>query len=486
MLTLPHLVRHTQPLPLWGRERLLAWTARATNAHGHANLMAQAGWRSAQLALALHPHAQRIWVACGTGHNGQDGWYAAHHLAQWGRQVTVTALGPAPAGLDLSQLEIGSEAPSHWELGIDALFGLGLNRPLTPDHPAFELLMVMHRSPSPLLHLDLPSGLCPSTGTWLGPPVRPAAGPRATLALLGLSLGLWTHQGRDFAGSVWLSTLDSSHPAPKPDATLLGEPPPRLRPHHSHKGAFGRVWVLGGGAGMRGAATLAARSALTHGAGLVLWHDPTSHTPDSLPWACAAIQTRQQPPDTWRAHEVAIVGCGAGQVDARIWSSVWANAPQLVLDADALNALAQDPALVEVVQKRKSRPMQTVMTPHPLEAARLLGISTEVIQRDRPQAAAQLAQRFGCTVVLKGSGTVLASPTGALSVNPTGNARLATAGSGDVLAGYVGALLAQGLSSDEAAQEAVFAMGRMAETADTDTVLTADQQALGEASDLTA
>jgi NAD(P)H-hydrate repair Nnr-like enzyme with NAD(P)H-hydrate dehydratase domain len=123
--------------------------------------------------------------------------------------------------------------------------------------------------------------------------------------------------------------------------------------------------------------------------------------------------------------------------------------------------------------------METVMTPHPLEAARLLGVTTAAIQGNRPLAASHLAQRFGCVVVLKGSGTVLATPTGALSVNPTGNARLATAGSGDVLAGYVGALLAQGLSGHEAAQEAVFQLGQMAQATDDAIALTADQQALG-------
>jgi hydroxyethylthiazole kinase-like uncharacterized protein yjeF len=198
-----------------------------------------------------------------------------------------------------------------------------------------------------------------------------------------------------------------------------------------------------------------------------------------MPWSCAAIQTRQQLPDAWAAHDVAIVGCGAGHVASRIWSSVWASVPQLVLDADGLNALALDPDLVAVVQQRQCRPMETVMTPHPLEAARLLGVTTAAIQGNRPLAASHLAQRFGCVVVLKGSGTVLATPTGALSVNPTGNARLATAGSGDVLAGYVGALLAQGLSGHEAAQEAVFQLGQMAQATDDAIALTADQQALG-------
>jgi hydroxyethylthiazole kinase-like uncharacterized protein yjeF len=235
-------------------------------------------------------------------------------------------------------------------------------------------------------------------------------------------------------------------------------PSPRL--HASHKGSYGDVAVIGGAPGMAGAALLAARAALHHGAGRVFVGllDPAAPSLDA-----------QQPDLMLRAWESLdlsgmAVACGCGGGDAvraalprvlRAWAAV--------LDADALNTVAADPQLQAGLQARGRRGGSTVLTPHPLEAARLLGTDTASVQQDRLQAARSLAARFGCVVVLKGSGTVIASPDGELRVNPTGNARLAIAGTGDVLAGMIAARLARGGDAATAAAAAVYLHGLAAD-----------------------
>ena len=169
-----------------------------------------------------------------------------------------------------------------------------------------------------------------------------------------------------------------------------------------------------------------------------------------------------------------VCGCGGGEAVASVLPEVLLRAQQLVLDADALNTIAADSALQSAVHARAARGQSTVLTPHPLEAARLLGTDTARVQADRLAAAQKLAERFACVAVLKGSGSVVAAPGQAPCINPTGNARLATAGTGDVLAGMVGARLAAGAGAWQAATSAVFAHGWTADQWPTGQVLTAD------------
>jgi len=333
----------------------------------------------------------------------------------------------------------------------------------------------MRLNPAPLLCVDVPSGLHPGTGVWLGPPetlVRPADATH-TLSLLTLKTGLYTGSGRDAAGQVWLDTLGPAADPASACATLLGPPASPQPAHSTHKGHQGTVWVIGGDRGMSGAAWLAGQSALRRGAGKVYVQLLAAEdAPLSRP---LALMTAREAPADVRDLTV-VAGCGGGQAIAAAlprWLSI---APRLVLDADALNAIASDSSLQNLLRQRAARQRPTVITPHPLEAARLLGCRSTDIQADRLQAARQLAQWGQCVAVLKGSGSVVTDASGRMAINPSGNHRLATAGSGDVLAGWIAARLAHGDSAWDAACGAVYQHGLQAEQHPGSEPLIADDQ----------
>lgn len=440
-------------------------------------LMQRAGLAVARLAAAVAPHARRIWVAAGPGNNGGDGLVAALHLHRWGRQVGVSLLGdPARLPADARDawqraqaagLAISPSLPDTVaaDLCLDALLGLGATR--APEGAIAAAIAALNAQRAPVLAVDLPSGLGADTGTVAG---AQAVRARHTLSLLSLKPGLFTAAGRDHAGRVWLDTLGVD-PAGQPASAWLGGPARAKARHHAqHKGSFGDVIVLGGAAGMGGAALLAARAALTAGAGRVLLArlggdalaiDP--QRPELMPREPAPLLQ----PETL-ARATVVCGCGGGDAVAAVLPAVLAHAGCLVLDADALNAVAADAALQRLLAAR-SRP--SVITPHPLEAARLLGITTAAVQADRLACASRLARQSNAVVVLKGSGSVIAAPGSAPTLNPTGNARLGTAGSGDVLAGWLaGAWSASDSPSlagaRAAAEAAVWLHGRAAEVAD--------------------
>lgn len=459
-------------------------------------LMQRAGLAVARLARALAPHARTVWIACGPGNNGGDGLEAAMHLRQQGVPVVVTWLGmPESAPADALQswqraqdagVQFAHEAPAGLgphDLCIDALLGIGLapgdSRP-PPQGPLLALLQQLRASPAPLLAVDLPSGLQGDTGQF-APGFAPVAdagtpAPRHTLSLLTLKPGLFTGAGRDAAGTVWLDELDCGAAGQSASAWLAGAPAPRPRAHASHKGSYGDVAVVGGeglqarGLGMGGAALLAASAALHGGAGRVLVAllggtlDLDVRQPELMFRHVDALQLEQL---------TVVCGCGGGEAVRAVLPQVLALAPRLVLDADALNAIAGDATLAQALGDRARRAQATVLTPHPLEAARLLGTDTASVQAHRLAAAQQLAQRFGCVVVLKGSGSVVAAPGRVPCINPTGNALLATAGTGDVLAGLVGARWAAGLDAWSAATEAAYDHGQAADAWPAGSALTA-------------
>ncbi len=481
-----HRIRPDQPHPLHdtaATRRIEQAAAARLPPH---TLMQRAGLAVARLARALAPHARTIWIACGPGNNGGDGLEAAMHLRQLGLPVTVTWLGvPESAPEDALQswqraqgagVQFASEAPAGLgphDLCIDALLGLGLapggSRP--PSQRLLALLQQLRGSPAPVLAVDLPTGLQGDTGQYapgFAPPANPTfASPRHTLSLLTLKPGLFTGSGRDAAGTVWLDSLGCSAPDEPSCAWLAAPPAPPERTHASHKGSYGDVAMVGGegmrarGMGMTGAALLAASAALHGGAGrvLVALLDGASRELDV-----------QQPElmfrhvDALQLEQLTVVcGCGGGEAVRAVLPRVLALAPRLVLDADALNAIATDATLAQALADRAPKAQATVLTPHPLEAARLLGTDTASVQAHRLAEAQQLAQRFGCIAVLKGSGSVIAAPGQPPCINPTGNALLATAGTGDVLAGLIGARWAAGLAPWNAAAEAVHAHGRAAD-----------------------
>ena len=458
--------------PLVGAARTRALETQAMAALPPHTLMARAGLAVAQWAQALYPHTRHIWVACGPGNNGGDGLVAAGHLAKWaqvsGAQVSVSWQGdatllPADAAWALkAALSAGwrwvEDPPDDCDCAIDALLGLGA-RAQTPSAMG-PWLKALRQATFPVLCVDLPSGLNPDTGSLDNPSL--SRGPRHTLSLLTLKPGLFTAHGRDTAGEVWLDDLGCTQPD-TPDA-WLGIAPPAIatvRPHSSHKGSQGDVLVLGGqglhvnGAGMTGAAVLAARAALHGGAGRVYLVPLEATDRTSLSWDPEAPElmvraTHQLTPE-WLETTTVVCGCGGGEAVAAWLPLVLAHSRMLVLDADALNHVAASPALQQALRARAlARGCgATAITPHPLEAARLLGVGTHDVQSDRLAAAQQLAERLNVICVLKGSGSVVAMSGHTPVINPTGNARLATAGTGDVLAGLLGASLATSQPDDE-------------------------------------
>ncbi len=458
-------------------------------------LMQRAGLATARLARALAPHARAAWIVCGPGNNGGDGLEAAAHLQRAGLRVTVTWLGsearlPPDAQHSFQRARsagvVFADTPSipltAADICVDALLGIGLapgDAARPPPAHWLALLAQLRAGPACLLCVDLPSGLQTDTGAWAAgfAPDAPTQAACHTLSLLTLKPGLFTAHGRDAAGTVWLDTLDALADEALASAWLTGLPPAAHRMHASHKGSYGDVAVVGGeglarrGMGMEGAALLAAGAALRAGAGRVLLALLDGAALPAALWAPELMQRRFEVLDLETL--TVVCGCGGGEAVPEVLPAVLARAARLVLDADALNAVASSAALQTALAKRAALRQGTILTPHPLEAARLLGCSAQAVQADRLAAAQSLAERFGCVCVLKGSGSVVAGPGRVPTINPTGNARLATAGTGDVLAGMLGAHWAEGKESFAAACSAVYQHGRLADRWPADQALVA-------------
>jgi ADP-dependent NAD(P)H-hydrate dehydratase / NAD(P)H-hydrate epimerase len=482
------LPTHRWPLHSAAASRALEQAAQA--ALPPHTLMQRAAVALARWVRALYPHARHIWVLAGPGNNGGDGLLAAALWHQWAHserlldiRITVTWTGsedhlPPDAAYALAMarqagVTFQREAPEHFDVAVDALLGLGSRTDIPADLAPW--LSLLRHTAQPVLQVDLPSGLSPDTGNWFGQSRLPAGqadqppGPRHTLSLLTLKPGLFTGLGRDLAGDIWWDDLDVAASAQHlPTAWLqtrhLDAAGSAMRAHASHKGSHGDVLVLGGqgllaggdqpGSAMVGAALLAGRAALHAGAGRVfvglLDNGAQALDPQQpeLMFRSVARWLADPAASFGAAGSAVVCGCGGGTaVDAAL-PQVLAHSTVLVLDADALNAVARRTELQEMLtsrgKPRGSHPAWhlTVLTPHPLEAARLLGWSTEDVQADRLAAAQALADRYHAVVVLKGSGSVVAAPGMLPVLNGTGNARLATGGTGDVLAGLLGARLA--------------------------------------------
>ena len=445
-------------------------------------LMQRAGLSVARLALAVAPHARTVWVACGPGNNGGDGLEAAMHLQHWGKQVVVTCLGtvgtsPADAALSHQRardagVQFADAPPAQFELCIDALLGIGASSAARASEGRMaQWMAAINAGSAPVLAVDVPTGLNADTGH-CGPLCVKA---QFTLSLLTLKPGVFTGQGRDACGQVWLDDLVDNVGTPSPPhpplsphpptAWLAGAPAVQPRAHASHKGSYGDVAVIGGAPGMTGAALLAASAALHFGAGRVfvaLLDGGTMAVDPEHP----ELMFRSVDALDLKAMTI-VCGCGGGDAVRHPLAKVLSMATHAVIDADALNAIANDSQLQALLRARAARQAHTVLTPHPLEAARLLGTTAAAVQQDRLAAARQLSERFCCTVVLKGSGTVIGTPGLPLVINPTGNAALATAGTGDVLAGMIGARLARaqrnGLTAHRTACDAVYLHGKAAD-----------------------
>ena len=480
-------------LPLWNAQssKLIEQAALATPQHP--SLMQRAGHTAARLAFAIAPHARQAWVLCGPGNNGGDGLEAAHALAQRGLTVWVHWLGKAEhcSPDTLLAWQQARQAPLHWlevhhtptlsadDVVIDALLGLGQRaQSTTTASPVQQLLHSSYGSPAHSLAIDIPTGLDTDHGIWhpnCRPPDTWVPSSRHTLSLLTLKPGLFTGDGRDACGDIWWETLNCDnalqlHPA---TAWLNAAPAPTQRPHNSHKGSFGDVLVIGGAPGMTGAAILAASTALHHGAGRTLLHLLDTAPPSICGTLPDVMQASTSSTHAHLAHATVVCGCGGGTAIAPWLAEALTLTPQLVLDADALNTLAHQPALRASLQTRRARGQHTILTPHPLEAARLLGCTTAEVQAQRLVAAQTLADQLQSTIVLKGSGSIIASPGHTPHINPTGNARLAIGGTGDVLAGLAAARWRPGTDSHSVACHATWEHGALADQWPTQQALTA-------------
>jgi hydroxyethylthiazole kinase-like uncharacterized protein yjeF len=424
-------------------------------------LMHRAGAAAWRYLLQHWPQAQRIVVACGPGNNGGDGYVLARHALEAGRDVRVLhSRDHGPRGVLARRafaafVEAGGSAAMvdaelpDCDLVVDAIFGIGFEG--RADDATTALFAAIVASGAPVLSLDVPSGVDASSGDVAGAALHASR----TLQFLGHHAGLATGAALDHVGALDMAPLDlpeADFHGVQPVAWRLREAalgallPKRART--AHKGGSGHVLVAGGDHGTGGAVLLAAAAALRAGAGLVSVATRGAHVAPLLartPEAMAhAVEDPAQLGPLVSVADVCAVGPGLGRDDwgAGLLRAALAGARSLVVDADALNLLAGSP---------RSLPSTTVLTPHPGEAARLLGRTVREIQRNRIAAAHALRTRFGCVVVLKGAGTVVAAPGAQTWVIDAGNPGMAVGGMGDALTGVIAALRAQGLPAPEAA-----------------------------------
>jgi NAD(P)H-hydrate epimerase len=423
---------------------------------------ARATWRA---LVRQWPTASELTVVTGHGNNAGDGYLVAVLARRAGWSVRVLAAGDpqllrgdaasAHAEAVSENLFIGAWSAQSELRGIvlDALLGTGLTGDVR--EPYASVIAAINASGLPVVTVDIPSGLCADTGRILGCAVRADL----TVTFIGLKLGMFTGDAADVVGELVFNDLHADphllYGAPTSAFRLSAGnlPYPASRAPTSHKGKFGHVLLIGGDHGLGGAILLSAQSALRSGAGMVSVATRGEHVPAALARIPEAMvlgtSSANQLMELLQKVSVLVVGPGLGQAAwGRSLLSVAANAPlPQVWDADALNMLAEE---------RVHLPKNCVITPHPGEAARLLGLSTAQVQADRPAAAHALSKKYTAVVVLKGAGSLIASPEGRLAVCHQGHPAMATAGLGDVLAGLLGALLAQGMAAFDAACLAVW------------------------------
>ena len=430
--------------------------------HGIAGyeLMQRAGLALFKRLMSRYPEARSLAVCCGAGNNAGDGYVVARLALQQGLGVRLIALSdPNRLSGDAAQaardfLHNGGEVLDAavdlegCDVIVDALLGTGLDREVQGEY--LEWIERMNESRSPVIAVDIPSGLNADTGM----PMNVAVRADLTVSFIGQKRGLHTGMAADYVGELVFDTLaapDAVYASVPPDAAMLHESqladalPPRLA--STHKGKLGHVLVAGSDFNMPGAVLLAAKAALMTGSGLVSVATRCDHAfamAGSLPeamWANGEDFDRLD--QLLKRADVVALGPGLGDSEwsLKLWHRLANCDLPIVLDADGLNHLTQAP--------RQCR--DWVLTPHPGEAARLLKCSVAEIQQDRFAAVRALAGQYCAVVVLKGAGSLIASSAGDVRVCPYGNPAMATAGMGDALTGIIASLLGQGLDAFDAA-----------------------------------
>jgi len=396
-------------------------------------LMERAGAAAAELAASLLPDTGKdVLVLAGPGSNGGDAKVVARLLKERFFRISL-----------INKIE---EIPKniHWNLIVDGLFGIGISRPI--DGAYAKLVEYVNAQTCPVLALDIPSGLNSDTGQILGCAVRATH----TITFIGLKPGQLTLDGPDYCGQLSVADLQIDQSSVRAGG-WIAEPALfrtilKPRPKNFHKGMAGSLAVIGGAAGMAGAALLAGRAALKLGAGRVYAGllEPLTVDTDAL-----ELMLRHPDDVLGLDLDAIVIGPGLGQSERAetLLGAVLASDLPCVLDADALNLIAENEDLRKGCARRTA---DTLLTPHPAEAARLLADTTARVQADRLKAARALSANLNAHVVLKGNGSIIAARDGQWFINTSGNPGMASAGMGDVLSGMLGALLAQKYSGETA------------------------------------
>jgi ADP-dependent NAD(P)H-hydrate dehydratase / NAD(P)H-hydrate epimerase len=444
------------PIALYSAAQVRALDAHAIAELGVSGytLMKRAGEAALRFLRSRWPMSHRIVIVCGGGNNGGDGYVLARFAQAAGLTVTVLAAKPVETLRDDALQAYSDFVASggrvqpfsaalllEGEVVVDALFGTGLNKPVKTD--ALQVISAINESGRAVFALDVPSGLSADTGMELGDAVYADC----TVTFVGLKTGLFIGDGPEHTGTVYFDDLEVTPPL-KPEfapclerivETEILRALPR-RPRDAHKGDFGRVLIIGSAITMPGATRLAGEACLRVGAGLV--------TVAVAPENVAAISSGRPEliclpfdDEATLAHaieraDVVAIGPGLGRGDsarAALNAALHSEKP-LVVDADALNLIAE---------KGGGSRENWILTPHPGEAGRLLGVSSDDIQRDRIAALEQLVERYGGTIVLKGAGTLVGSRNHTPGLCERGNPGMASPGMGDVLTGAIAGVLAQ-------------------------------------------
>ncbi len=470
------MVTRELPQDLYAAAQTRALDRLATAEYGIAadTLMERAGEAAFQLLRSRWPRARRIALLCGPGNNGGDGYVVARLAMLAGLQPKVMALaaadqlqGAARAAYEALRecgCNIDTFTPERLrdcDAVVDALFGTGLEREIAGIWR--DAITVMNAAGKPILALDIPSGLHADTGRVLGTAVRASA----TATFIALKAGMFTAHGSEYCGEIFFADLDvpaALYARSKPLARRLTrralQPLVARRPRDTNKGNYGHVLIVGGAPGMGGAARMAGEAAYRAGAGLVSLATHPSHAAalaSARPELIShGVEDQAQLRALFARANVVAVGCGLSQADWgwKLWQQALDCKLPLIVDADALNLLAHDP-----IQRQ-----DWILTPHPGEAARLLGCTVGDIQADRFTAVRALARRYGGVCVLKGAGSLIA--VGAdLWLCDRGNPGMASGGMGDVLTGVVAALVGQGLVPGDAARLGVWLHARAGDEA---------------------
>jgi hydroxyethylthiazole kinase-like uncharacterized protein yjeF len=451
-------VRDSLPQPVWRTEaiRQMEQQIVASQHITMYQLMERAGVALFQTLQSRWPSARTIWILCGKGNNGGDGYVVARLARQHGFQVKVAALDvPAPGiTAELAYrdwLKCGGTCLALQDLTVDALLGIGPSTPLRGELPAW--IQFINRNPAPVLCVDVPSGLNAENGHPLGCAVHATL----TVTMLGLKYGLVTGLSASYVGKLQIASLGRTvwpeHAAlQQVDALDYSQIRSLLPPRDpcAHKGNHGKLLIIAGGRGMPGAAHLATDAALRTGSGLVkVCCDPANQAMIFMGRPELMFSQNIDVDLVWSSTIVIGPGLGTDDWAQTLWQKTQTCDQPMVVDADALTLLAQQP--------RKSH--HWVLTPHPGEAARLLHCTVADIEADRYTAVSRLQQQYGGVVLLKGPGTLVCDGRHTI-VCLEGNPGMASGGMGDVLSGVIGGLLAQGLPLFQAAYAGALIHGK--------------------------